>query len=116
VRGKDGKIIYIEVLSVPYYSEKGVVGFHGIARAITARKQAEDALSARERQMRALVTSLDDIVFEVDEQGTYRQVWTSNENLLPTQVSIGEQESGGHLGRGKGRLAAQYRAEGTGEW
>jgi HD-GYP domain-containing protein (c-di-GMP phosphodiesterase class II) len=28
------------------------------------------------------VTSLDDVVFEIDEQGTYRQVWTSDESRL----------------------------------
>ena len=37
--------------------------------------------------MRALVASLDDVVFEVDEQGIYRQVWTANESLLPLPKS-----------------------------
>ena len=32
--------------------------------------------------MRALVTSLDDLVFEIDEQGIYRQVWTVKEGML----------------------------------
>jgi PAS domain S-box-containing protein len=49
---------------------------------VTARKQAEEKLRESEQQLRALVTSLDDIVFEVDEHGTYRNVWTANDALL----------------------------------
>jgi PAS domain S-box-containing protein len=49
---------------------------------ITERKQAEDALRSRERQLRALVSSLDDIVFEVDAHGTYLNIWTADEALL----------------------------------
>jgi PAS domain S-box-containing protein len=49
---------------------------------ITERVQAEAALRERERQMRALVTSLDDLVFEFDEQATYLNVWTADERLL----------------------------------
>jgi len=49
---------------------------------VTDRKRAEEEVLASERQMRALVTSLDDIVFEFDEQGTYLNVWTADESLL----------------------------------
>jgi PAS domain S-box-containing protein/putative nucleotidyltransferase with HDIG domain len=52
------------------------------SEVITARKQTEEAILERERQMRALVTSLDDIVFEYDEQGIYLNVWTADETLL----------------------------------
>jgi PAS domain S-box-containing protein len=41
VRGKDGKIHSIEVLSAPHYIGKSIIGFQGIARDITARKHAE---------------------------------------------------------------------------
>ncbi|HUI89374.1 MAG TPA: GAF domain-containing protein [Anaerolineales bacterium] len=77
-----------------------------VAHDFTEHKHAEDALREQERQMRALVTSLDDIVFEVDEQGTYRQVWTANEELLPmpksqlvgkTLVHLWGEEMGGLL-------------------
>ena len=44
VHGKDGKNHYVEVLSAPRYSGKDIIGFQGIARDITARKQAEEAL------------------------------------------------------------------------
>ena len=49
---------------------------------LIARKQAEQALRESEHQMRALVTSLDDVVFEFDEQGTYLNIWAADESLL----------------------------------
>lgn len=53
-----------------------------ILRDISRRSQAEDAVRESERQMKALVTSLDDIVIELDEAGTYLNIWTGEESLL----------------------------------
>jgi PAS domain S-box-containing protein len=44
VKGKDGIIHFIEVLSTPYYKNKEIIGFQGIARDITERKHAEKEL------------------------------------------------------------------------
>jgi PAS domain S-box-containing protein len=70
---------------------KEVRAVMGISRDMTIRKQAEDGLRESQRQMNALVTSLDDIVFEFDEQGTYLNIWTSNKDLLarPEEELIG---------------------------
>jgi PAS domain S-box-containing protein len=59
---------------------------------ITERKHAEDAARSRERQLLALVNSLDDIVFEVDRQGAYVNVWMSNPAalFLPPEEFIGK--------------------------
>jgi len=50
VRGKDGTLYYVEILSAPYYEGKELIGFQGIARDITDRKKAEEALQ-REKIM-----------------------------------------------------------------
>ena len=59
---------------------------------ITERKLAEETMAESNRQLKALVTSLDNIVFEVDEQGIYRNIWTGNESLLaqPKDKLIGQ--------------------------
>ena len=66
VRGKDGKIIYIEVLSAPYYSEEGIIGFQGIARDITARKHAEEALMESSARFRTLFEASPDAILLID--------------------------------------------------
>lgn len=44
IKGKDGIAHFIEVRSVPYYKGKEIVGIQSIARNITERKNASDAL------------------------------------------------------------------------
>jgi len=44
VKGKDGILHSIEVLSAPYYKDKVIIGFQGIARDVTERKRAEKEL------------------------------------------------------------------------
>jgi PAS domain S-box-containing protein/putative nucleotidyltransferase with HDIG domain len=56
VLGKNGKTHYIEVLSAPYYCEKGIIGFQGIARDITPRKLAEEQMRQRLSEMEVLHT------------------------------------------------------------
>jgi len=44
LRGKDGKLHYVDIISVPRYSGKDMIGLQGIARDITTRKQAEQEI------------------------------------------------------------------------
>ncbi len=54
VRGKDGKIHYVEILSAPHYSGKDIIDFQGIARDITTRKQAQDRIQRQLKHLLAL--------------------------------------------------------------
>ena len=40
------------------------------------------ALSESEARLQAIISSLDDLVFELDENGTYLGIWTGNDALL----------------------------------
>ncbi len=53
-----------------------------INRDITQRRQAEAALQSSEARLRALVNSLDDVVFEVDENGRCLTGLTANPRAL----------------------------------
>ena len=66
VRGKDGELYCVEILSAPYYEGEKLVGFQGIARDITGRKRAEKALMESEAQYRLLAEHTTDTVWLMD--------------------------------------------------
>jgi PAS domain S-box-containing protein len=71
----------ISQLVFPIETERGI-SIGSIARDVTEQLRAERIIREDARQMNALVTSLDDIVFELDEHATYLNIWTSDEHLL----------------------------------
>ena len=54
VKGSDRTIHFMEVLFVPYYKGKEIIGFQGIARDITERKHMEDTLRESEDKYRSI--------------------------------------------------------------
>ncbi len=66
----DGRRRWIETIKTPYFDPSGrVVGTTGIARDIDARKQAEEALLASERNYRELVECANSIIIRIDASG-----------------------------------------------
>jgi PAS domain S-box-containing protein len=49
---------------------------------ITERNQADEELRASEGRMKALIGTIDEVVFELDVNGTYKNIWTADESLL----------------------------------
>ena len=49
---------------------------------ISAPKQPTKALREMEARFQALLSSLDDLVFDLDENGTYLSIWTNDDSLL----------------------------------
>jgi len=90
---KDGSRFCADVVITPLYGSDGDLrGFAKVTRDVTERQLAQEALRESEARLRALVTSMDDVAYEIDEQGRYVNVWTSNEGLLPRprQEMIGQ--------------------------
>jgi PAS domain S-box-containing protein len=54
---------------------------------LTERKRTEERLRKSEQKLLALVDSLDDIVVEMDERGTFLDVWVRSEDMLPRPKS-----------------------------
>jgi PAS domain S-box-containing protein len=71
VIGKDGIAHSVEVLSVPYYKGKEIVGFQGIARDITERKKSEDILRSSEERLKILFDYAPDAYYLNDLKGTF---------------------------------------------
>jgi two-component system sensor histidine kinase/response regulator len=53
-----------------------------LQQEISERTRAEQALRESEGQLQALVSSIDEIVIEFDQESRIRNVWTTNEQLL----------------------------------
>jgi PAS domain S-box-containing protein len=92
LRHREGIWLWVESIFANLLDVKGIEAIVVNFRDITERRQAEDELREREHQINALVTSLDDIVFEIDGQGTYLHTWTTNESLvaLPKSQLLGK--------------------------
>src|SRR5216684_6582222 len=75
---KDGREIPLEI-SFGEFAEAGKRFFTGIARDITDRKQAQEALQRREEYFRSLIENATDIITVLDRDGTRRYVSPSVE-------------------------------------
>ena len=71
LKGLDGRIRYIEVKSRPIFSDGQVVEMLGIARDITARRQAEEALRLSEEKNRMVLDNVTDGIYRVNTQGYF---------------------------------------------
>jgi len=79
---KDGGLVRAEVNAVRL--ENGL--FLGVARDVTERRLAEEALRASTNRLTALVRALPDLVFILDDEGRYREVIANDDALLVRSV------------------------------
>ncbi|WP_167577765.1 PAS domain S-box protein [Ammoniphilus sp. YIM 78166] len=107
---KNGHIVHVDVTNMPIIVNDKVVGVYGVAKDITPRKQAEDALQTKTQQLESLIENNVDAILIFNRQGQVTQAnkafedlfgWTKQEVVglglyelpfIPTEI-IGEVEA-----------------------
>jgi PAS domain S-box-containing protein len=80
---KDGALIWTEQRNKPIYDRAGnVIAIEGIARDVTGRKHAEEALRKSEARFRLLAEKMSDLVCLHEPDGRYLYVSPSSRRLL----------------------------------
>ncbi|MDD4929950.1 MAG: PAS domain S-box protein [Gallionella sp.] len=82
VRFDDGTIRWLLGNAMPQKDADGSVLWHGFIADITERKQAEDALKISNQRFNALLSAVPDLMFELDHNGRYLNVWSNQDELL----------------------------------
>src|SRR5688572_3562940 len=59
-----------------------LIGYAGIATDMSERRKIQQQVKKSEAHLNALVSSLDDIVFEIDDDGRFLNVWAKNDDDL----------------------------------
>ncbi len=84
----DGHRELVETLKTPMYdSNGGLLGVLGIARNITEREKAEQAIRELNEELSATLQAIPDLLFDLDEEGRYHAVWAHDPDLLAAQQS-----------------------------
>jgi len=74
---KDGSTIWTEIMLSAVYDESGNFKYIlGVTRNINERKKAEDKLQNSENQKAAILRALPDLLFVIDNNGNYVNVFT----------------------------------------
>jgi len=62
---------------------------------ITARQLSESGLRSSEARLKAIVDAMDEVIFEFDQEGIFRNVWTTDDSVLarPKESLIGHRVS-----------------------
>jgi PAS domain S-box-containing protein len=68
---KNGHIVYAEISGAPLYSDGKLVGAVSVARDITDRKKAEEAVRKSEEKYRTILEEMDETYYEIDAKGNF---------------------------------------------
>lgn len=89
-RRKDGSTWHVEISAV--FAPLGRGKFFAFLRDISPRKRAEAAIHSTQIQLEATLKAIPDLLFEVDDEGRYHDVYTTNRDLLllPAETLAGK--------------------------
>lgn len=80
--GADGVSKWFLTNVGPVFSDDKVIGITLFTKDITKRKQTEEALKTSENELRGMFACMDDLIFELSNEGTYLKVGPTNPSLL----------------------------------
>ena len=83
----DGSIYPVEILLTPCWHQGELMNF-AVARDITERKQAEHRLRQALEFSESVINAIPDLLFEVDSDGRYLNVWAQNPVLLAMKKEV----------------------------
>ncbi len=84
---RDGETKWIGQNVQPLLGQSKIIGFQAVARDITERRQAEEALILSEEKYRNLVETINEAIYETDENGIVTFVSTSAGGLRGYELS-----------------------------
>jgi PAS domain S-box-containing protein len=93
IRRCDGRIIWISETARVVREQSGqILYYEGTVRDIHDRKQAEQELKAANAEMKALFSSMTDLIFVFDREGRHLKVPATNRHLLynPAESRLGK--------------------------
>jgi diguanylate cyclase (GGDEF)-like protein/PAS domain S-box-containing protein len=79
---KDGRLVPVEVVETPVVREGKIMGMQGLARDITERQRAKEALERSEEYFRSLTENALDVIHVINEDRTTRYLSPSITRLL----------------------------------
>lgn len=89
---KDGTTFPVMVSITALWDEKdNLLGFASIGSDITEQRKSDKKIKESQEHLQALVSSLDDIVFELDEHARFTHIWVKRDEdlFLPRQLIYG---------------------------
>ncbi|MCW9048500.1 MAG: PAS domain-containing protein [Gammaproteobacteria bacterium] len=85
----NGEIRVFDTRKLPLKDSAGnIIGLLGVSRDNTERQRAVDALHEANVDFAATLKAIPDMLFELDEEGRYLNLWVSDSTLLATQKKL----------------------------
>jgi PAS domain S-box-containing protein len=89
VQTKEGEVQFHEMISLPERDESGqIVSVLTIGRDLTEQKRTKEALQKALELNEEIINAIPDLLFELDAEGNYLNIWAQDENLLAEQKEI----------------------------
>lgn len=82
----DNSIKWVQNNVIPVFDGQNLVGLKGVNVDITDKKIAEEEIAKQNEKLNAVVRTLPDIIFVIDKNGIYDEVFCSNPDMLAIPI------------------------------